>query len=155
MNPRLTVDYTFSHSMASSPEAKAFQGGFNLLFDAIRHPENLNMMAIRLYSRELITAMVRNEMFTLSLSYSEKAVILLKDVEHTIKFHPKSFHQFIRTLQDDPALINVASILARNYGTFSLSVESIVYDSMPIIILLKVCLNSNCSWFLLISLQWS
>lgn len=102
--------------MANSPEAKAFKESFSALYEAIQDPGSL---AIRLYSKEVISAMVRDETFALSLSYQERTSVLLGAVEQEIWSQPKSFHQFIHALQVDPTLSSVAHILVRKYGTFS------------------------------------
>jgi len=101
---------------APSPGVTAFRECFEALYIAIKDPGSL---AVRLYSKEVISSMVRDETFALSLSYRERTSILLSAVEQRIKYEPKSFHQFVHALEVDPTLKSVASILVKKYGMFS------------------------------------
>jgi len=101
---------------APSPEVRAFRESFEDLYKAIEDPGSL---AVHLYSKVMISSMVRDETFALSLSYRERTSVLLSAVEQRIKYEPKSFHQFVLALKVDPTLKSVASILVKKYGMFS------------------------------------
>ena len=79
--------------------------------------QNPEVLAIRLYSADLISVATRNEVLVSSLSNDKKNIILLQAVEAQIQVSPKKFDDFITVLSSEPSMNTLAELLKGTYLT--------------------------------------
>jgi len=113
--PASVVHNTFHSS--GSPTAELFRCYFSKLAAAILYPERL---ANELYSKNVVSAGVRDEMNVIGQSSYHKTTRLLAAVECKIKENPGSLHTFLSILREDPSLVYIADAMSDEYRKFVL-----------------------------------
>ena len=93
-----------------SPESKAFQKCYGLLYDSIDSPKSLAMW---LYSCELLTKATRKKISSLD---SQSADVLLDAVEGQIKTDPRNFYKFLEQLGKEKSMQNLCRKLKDTCG---------------------------------------
>ena len=89
------------HERQESPEYFIFQKHYAILCGAIQDPL---LLAVQLYSRGVITRAVKEHTSAFGLSTLEKSNALLIAVEKKIRLNPKTFHEFLSGLKEDPSM---------------------------------------------------
>ena len=84
-----------------TPEYRTFREHYNSLYHAIQDPLSL---AIRLFTRSIITSAVTGRMVAMGLSTLEKNGILLSAVEMQIRTDLMMFYEFLSVLNEDPPM---------------------------------------------------
>ena len=84
-----------------TPEYRTFREHYDRLVHAIQDPLPL---AIRLFSKGIITSAVKERMIVLGLTTLEKNNALLSAVEKQIQSNPCTLHGFLSALNEDPSL---------------------------------------------------
>jgi len=95
-----------------TPQAQAFKETMGMLLLGLQNPD---VLAIRLYSADLISTSTRNEVLVSSLSNDRKNIILLQAVEAQIQVSPKRLDDFIAILSSEPAMSTLAELLKATY----------------------------------------
>ena len=90
-----------TNSPQETPEYSTFREHYDRLYYAIQDPLSL---AIRLFTRSVITSAVKGQMNIVSLSTLEKNSVLLSAVEMQIQTDPKMFGVFLLSLKEDPSM---------------------------------------------------
>ena len=100
------------HRNCPTPQAQAFKETMGMLLLGLQNPD---VLAIRLYSADLISTSTRNEVLVSSLSNDRKNIILLQAVEAQIQVSPKRLDDFIAILSSEPAMSTLAELLKATY----------------------------------------
>ena len=103
-----------------TPEYRLFRKHYDRLYHAIQDPLSL---ATRLYSQDVITSAVKEQMSVLGLSRLEKNNVLLNAVEMQIQTDPRVFRAFLSTLNEDTTM---QSLVKSMQGMISLRIYGIV-----------------------------
>ena len=84
-----------------TPEYRTFREHYDRLYHAIQDPLSL---ATRLFSRGIITSVVKEKVTVSALTRLEKNDALLTAVLGKIRTDPRMFCEFLSTLKDDPSM---------------------------------------------------
>ena len=88
-----------------TPECRTFREHYDSLCRLIEEPLSL---ATRMYSRDIITSAVKEEMSVLGRSRLEKNNVLLNAVEMQLQTKPSVLHVFLSALKEDPSMQSLA-----------------------------------------------
>ena len=102
-----------------TPEYRAFREHYDRLYHAIQDPLSL---ATRLFSRGIITSVVKEKVTVSALTRLEKNDALLTAVLGRIRTDLRMFHEFLSTLNEDTSM---KSLVKSIQGMISLRVYSI------------------------------
>ena len=84
-----------------TPEYRTFREHYDRLYHAIQDPLSL---ATRLFSRGVITSVVKEKVTVSALTRLEKNDALLTAVLGKIRTDPRMFYEFLSTLKEDPSM---------------------------------------------------
>ena len=90
-----------------------FQEYFAELAESIQDPDGL---ALKLYSKKMITRAVREDTLVAMLSKQRKSTILLQAIESKLRTDPSDFTTLIAVLQSDPTLMSLATRMGQMYS---------------------------------------
>ena len=107
-----------------TPEYRTFREHYDRLYHAIQDPLSL---ATRLFSRGIITSVVKEKVTVSAFTRLEKNDALLTAVLEKIRTDPRMFHEFLSTLDEDTSM---KSLVKSMQGMISLRVYSINPTSM-------------------------
>jgi len=107
-----SVVHNIFHS-SGSPTAELLRHYFSKLAAAILYPERL---ANELYSKNVVSAGVRDEMSVIGQTLYHKTTRLLSAVECQIEMNPDSLHTFLSVLREDPSLVYLADAMSYEYS---------------------------------------
>ena len=97
---------------------EAFRRSYTALHDALAQPDVATGLAIKLYSRAIITPEVRDAVLTASLTPTLQTNLLLRVVESSINFDHTRLRKFTRVLRKQPVLEPIAKQLRQCYRKF-------------------------------------
>ena len=89
-----------------------FREYFAELAESIQDPDGL---ALKLYSKKMITRAVRDNAVMATLTKQQKSTILLQAIESKLETDPSDFTTLIAVLQSDPTLMPVATRMIQMY----------------------------------------
>ena len=98
--------------MSDNIECRAFRTCFKELVGGISNP---NLLAVSLYSENIISDSTRDEVTSTSLVIPDRALKLVTAVERQIKVNSKVFHSFVDALREDSSQVYLADFLASTY----------------------------------------
>ena len=87
-----------------TPEYRTFREHYYRLVQAIQDPLSL---AAQLFSQDIITSAVKEQMIVSALTRLEKNSLLLSAVEGQIQTDPRVLHVFLSTLNEDTSMQSV------------------------------------------------
>ena len=96
---------TESATMSDNIECRTFKTCFQKLVYGISNP---SFLAVSLYSKDIISAVVRDEVISIILPPADRTLKLLTAVECQINVDRNVFHSFLKALREDRSLIYLA-----------------------------------------------
>lgn len=124
-----------------SPEYCIFRDHYSKLCCAIQDPL---LLAIQLFSREIINSEVKERMTIPTLSRLEKNNALLSAVEGQIRADPITFYQFLLALKEDTSMLSlVRSMEGKCFTCWDKSIVCV--HATPPLFKHKNPINSMCS----------
>ena len=108
----LSVSPVFDSAMSDSIECRAFRTCFKNLVGGISNPR---LLAVSLYSEDIISSTTRAEVTSTSLSLPDRVLKLLDAVECQIERNPDAFFSFVDVLREDRSHVYLADFLVSVY----------------------------------------
>ena len=98
--------------MSDSSECRTFRTCFKKLVGDISNP---SLLAVSLYSEDLISSVTRAEVTSTSLLPTDRVLKLLDAVERQIEGNPDAFFSFVDVLREDRSQVYLADFLMSTY----------------------------------------